>query len=135
MSAQDQAKDWKAPPKRNAINWFEIPVTDFERARKFYGAILDTEIQGMATPDGQIGFLPAGEGAVAGGILKSPQHTPSENGVFVYLNGGDDLNVILGRVEKAGGRVALPKLDVGDYGYIARFRDTEGNLISLHSMG
>ncbi len=43
----------------NAINWFEIPVTDFARAKKFYETLFDAEIMEMPFPGGKYGMLPA----------------------------------------------------------------------------
>ena len=40
---------------KNAINWFEIPVTDFTRAKKFYETIMGGEIMEMEFPGGKIG--------------------------------------------------------------------------------
>ena len=52
----------------------------------------------------------------------------------VYLNGGDDLNIPLGRVEAAGGKIIMPKTDIQENGFIAQFIDTEGNRVAFHSM-
>ena len=59
---------------------------------------------------------------------------PSMNGATVYLNGGDDLNQVLSKVETAGGSVLMPKMEIGENGFIAQFVDSEGNRVALHSM-
>jgi predicted enzyme related to lactoylglutathione lyase len=118
---------------KHAINWFEIPVKDFARASKFYSAILGEKVEKMEWNGATMGFLPADEGAVTGCIIQADGYAPSDKGSLVYLNGGADLSVPLAKVEKAGGKVLLPKTDIGEYGYIARFRDTEGNLVAFHS--
>jgi predicted enzyme related to lactoylglutathione lyase len=117
----------------NAINWFEIPVSNLDRAAKFYGTILGAEIQAQDMPGGQMGFLPSEDG-VGGAIIKGEGYVPSQQGTLVYLNGGDDLNTVLNKVEGAGGKVLSPKTDIGEYGFIAFFTDTEGNKVGLHSM-
>jgi len=118
----------------NALNWFEIPVSDMNRAAKFYNTILGVEIQVQAMPgDGQMGFLPSSEG-VRGAIVQGEGYAPSQQGTLVYLNGGDDLSTVLGKVEAAGGNVLAPKTSIGEYGFIAYFADTEGNKVGLHSM-
>ncbi len=120
---------------KNAINWFEIPVTDFARAKKFYEALLDAPITEMPYPEGKYGMLPADmQNGVGGGIVQGEGFEPSEKGALVYLNGGDDLAVPLARVETAGGRVTLPKTAIGPNGFMAHFIDTEGNKVALHSM-
>ena len=57
----------------------------------------------------------------------------SDLGVIVYLDADGTLDAGLARVERAGGQVILPKTDIGPPGFIALVRDTEGNLVGLHS--
>ena len=119
----------------NAINWFEIPVTDFTRAKKFYETILAAEIMEMPFPDGRYGMLPADmEKGVGGGLVQGEGFEPSDKGTIVYLNGGDDLSGSLSRVEQAGGKIIMPKTSIGQNGFMALFIDTEGNKVALHSM-
>lgn len=120
---------------KNAINWFEIPVTDFARAKKFYEAILAAEIMEMPFSGGMYGMLPAdmNEG-VGGGLAMGEGFEPSDKGTIVYLNGGDDLSVPLSRVEPAGGKIIIPKTSIGENGFMAHFIDTEGNRVAFHSM-
>ncbi|MBS1772616.1 MAG: VOC family protein [Bacteroidetes bacterium] len=120
----------------NAINWFEIPVTDFDRAKKFYGTLFNAEVQEMPHPEYKYGMLPADmQNGVGGGIVQGPGFEPSQTGSLIYLNGGDDLSGPLSRVEAAGGKVVLPKTSLGPNGFMAHFIDTEGNKVALHSMG
>lgn len=120
---------------KNAINWFEIPATDFERAKTFYETILDGTIQVMPHPAMKYGMLPADmENGVGGGLVEGPGYEPSDKGALIFLNGGDDLAVPLAKVEKAGGKILLPKTSLGPNGFMAHFTDTEGNKMALHSM-
>ena len=118
----------------NSINWFEIPVTNFERAKEFYGKLFDAEIQVMPHPEMKYGVLP-GEmpNGVTGGIVQGPGYEPSDKGALIYLNGGEDLAGPLSRVEAAGGKIIVPKTSIGSNGFMAHFMDTEGNKIALHS--
>lgn len=120
----------------HAINWFEIPVVDFERAKKFYEALFNAELMEMDFPDGRYGMLPADmeQGGIGGGIVQGEGFEPSSKGTVVYLNGGDDLSIPLARVAAAGGRIILPKTSIGANGFMAHFIDTEGNRVALHSM-
>ncbi len=119
----------------NAINWFEIPVTDFDRAKKFYGELLNAEIQEMPHPEFRYGMLPSDmQNGVGGGIVQGPGFEPSQRGSLIYLNGGDDLSDPLSRVEAAGGKIVLPKTSIGPNGFMAHFIDSEGNKVALHSM-
>ena len=120
----------------NAINWFEIPATDFTRAKKFYETILETEIIEMPFPYGKYGVFPADmqNGEVGGGLMQSEGFNPSIDGTVVYLNGGEDLSTSLSRVESAGGKIVMPKTSIGENGFMAHFIDTEGNKVALHLM-
>ena len=120
---------------KNSINWFEIPATDFDRAKEFYGKLFGVEIQVMPHPEMKYGILPGDmQGGVTGGLVQGPGFEPSDKGPLIYLNGGDDLNGPLSRVEPAGGKIVLPKTSIGPNGFMAHFIDTEGNKMALHSM-
>lgn len=121
----------------NAINWFEIPVVDFERARKFYEALFDHDMPTREMGHLTMGFLPCRQGEGVGGtIVSGDGYVPSNDGTLVYLNGGDDLQTMLDRVEDAGGSIILHKTAIGeDIGYMAVFHDPDGNRLALHSMG
>ncbi len=119
----------------HVLSWFEIPVTDFARARAFYEAVLGRAIEPMEMGPVTMGFLSTAPNAVSGAIVLSEGVTPSEHGTVVYLNGGDDLALPLARVEQAGGSIVIPKTEIGnDFGFFAHFVDTEGNKVGLHSM-
>jgi uncharacterized protein len=120
----------------NSINWFEIPATDFTRAKKFYETLFGEQLQTMEGMGMTMAFLPADlqNGGIGGGIVKGEGYEPSAKGSLVYLNGGDDLSAPLSRVEKAGGKITLPKTAIGENGFMAHFTDTEGNRVGLHSM-
>lgn len=120
----------------HALNWFEIPVSDFNRAKAFYEAVLGHAIQPMEMGPTMMGFLSSDQNAVGGAIVQGEGCTPSATGTMVYLNGGDDLAPMLARAASAGGTVVVPKTEIGNgFGYFAHFMDTEGNKIGLHSMG
>jgi len=120
----------------NAITWFEIPVTNFERAKKFYSDIYDYEMPETMVRDVRMGFLlyEQLEHRVGGAICFGERHVPSPQGATLYLNGGADLATVLDRVESAGGKIVQAKTFIGEgLGYVAFFTDTEGNRIGLHS--
>jgi predicted enzyme related to lactoylglutathione lyase len=118
----------------NVINWFEIPVADFERAKKFYSDILGGPLHTETMGDHLMGFLPMEGEGVGGAIVHGEGYTPSSDGTMVYLDGGDDLMLIINRVEAAGGTVVVPKtLITEEIGYFAVFLDTEGNKVAVHS--
>jgi hypothetical protein len=119
---------------KNALNWFEIPAVDFARAKKFYETVLGAELHVEEMMGMKMGFLPSDREAVGGAIVAGDQHTPSMDGVVIYLNGNPDLNGPLSRVEKAGGKVLMPKMKISDeIGHMAFFLDSEGNKVAFHS--
>ena len=123
---------------KDSISWVEIPVTDFARAKNFYQTIFDYEMEEMDMGPVKMGMLHYNrreEQGVGGAICYGEGYTPAgSNGPKVYLNGGSDLNAVLGRVEKAGGRIILPKTEIApEMGNMAFFVDSEGNVVGLYS--
>jgi hypothetical protein len=118
----------------HAINWFEIPVTDINRAAKFYGSIFSAKMEPTDMGGVTMAMFQAEPGEIGGALVKSESHIPSAEGALIYLNGGDDLSKVLNKVEAAGGKVTMPKTSIGEYGFIGFFTDTEGNKVGLHSM-
>lgn len=119
----------------NMISWFEIPANDFARAVGFYKGILGVEIQEMDMFGTKMGMFPSDGENVSGAIVHGEDYKPASDGVTVYLNGGENLQVILDRVEQNGGTVIVPKTQISqEMGYFAMFIDTEGNKLALHSM-
>ena len=123
---------------QNAINWFEIPTTDFDRAVTFYSTVLATEIQKTEFMGEPQAFFPSDQTktSVGGAIVKSDRLTPSMIGTLIYLNLGtvENLEQALARVEASGGKLLMPKTDIGDPGFIGMIQDSEGNCIGLHAL-
>ena len=116
------------------VSIFEIPATEISRAISFYEGILEIKIEKFEMPEMEMGVLPYEDQMVTGVIIKGMGYEPSANGIVIYLNGGNDLQIILDRVEKKGGKIITPKTPHADEsGYFALFLDTEGNRIGLHS--
>jgi uncharacterized protein len=119
----------------NLINWFEIPVTDFKRAVSFYKTVLDIEIQETEMFGTKMGFFPSDGKNVSGAIVAGEDYTPSKDGVLAYLNGGNDLQILLDRIESNQGKIIVPKTQISpEMGYFGIFIDTEGNKMAVHSI-
>lgn len=119
--------------KQGMITWFEIPVLNFERAKNFYENILGKKIHAYNLGGIQHGFWEHSP-SVIGGALVQDELKPSKDGVLVYFNGGRDLSIILDRVEEAGGKVVLSKMQISpEIGFMGKFEDTEGNVLAIHS--
>ena len=118
---------------KNFITWFEIPAYNHYRSVAFYNYIYGIDITSVEINGLSMGFFPA-ESGIGGAIVTGPGCIPSEVGPLVYLNGGDDLNIVLFKVNEAGGRVVMEKTYISDSaGYFALFIDSEGNRLALHS--
>ena len=110
------------------VNWFEIPVNDLQRAVEFYGTVLAEPLGQMPGPGGEtMNVFMDGENPM--GTLIAGE--PSTTGTLIYLN-CPDIEAALGRVRQAGGEVLQEETAIGPYGFIARFRDSEGNVVALH---
>ena len=120
----------------NALNWFEIPVTDMQRAKHFYQVIFGIHMEDMDMPGMQMAMFPyeMNSGKLSGALVKSEYHRPSKDGVIIYLNANPDMKEILERIESEHGEVVMPKTQISpEIGYMAFFIDSEGNRIALHS--
>lgn len=120
----------------NSINWVEIPVLNFDRAKKFYSRIYEYEMYEETIAGCRMGFLPMDRESqgVGGAIIQGHGYVPSSLGARVYLNGGQNLLNVLNRVEGAGGEIIVNKTKISDeIGYFAVFEDPEGNHVALHS--
>jgi predicted enzyme related to lactoylglutathione lyase len=124
--------------KNNAVGWFEIPVSDMERAVKFYETLFYTRLQRQKMGPLDMAWFPwieTGPGAAGSLVFAPDYYKPSGNGTLVYFTANSgDLSTELSRVEPAGGKVLQGKtLITDDIGYMAIVADTEGNRIALHS--
>lgn len=124
---------------QNAISWFEIPSNDLDRATRFYETIFDLQLIPMDLAQIKMRMFPLDDPqtSIGGAVVYAEGfYEPSSSaGPLIYLNGNPDVQVILDRVESAGGKVVVPKTQIGeDYGYMGVFIDSEGNRIGLHSI-
>lgn len=120
----------------HSLSWFEIPVSDLDRAETFYRAVCDQPLRRETIGESTIAVFPKSEDGVGGCLFSSPHGpAPTREGTLVYLNAEPSLNAALGRVERAGGRVALPRTALPEgMGFFAHFIDSEGNRVGLHAM-
>ena len=126
--------DQKTKQMKSHISIFEIPAADISRATNFYKEILGIEIERLDFPGMEMGLFPYQNQMVTGVIMKGEGYEPSSSGVTIYLNGGDNLQIILDKIVGNGGKIIIPKTPHADNsGFFAIFHDTEGNKIGLHS--
>lgn len=121
--------------RESALNWFEIYVADFDRAKTFYETILNTSLRLNSVGAFQMGIFPCDpEKGIGGAITKMEGYNPGPGGTIVYLNVEGDLDDVLSRIPTAGGKVIRPRMDIAPHGFIGIFEDSEGNVVGLHSM-
>jgi predicted enzyme related to lactoylglutathione lyase len=123
---------------QHAISWFEIPSSNLERATQFYETIFGVQLIAMDTPNIRMRLFPLEDmSGIGGAVVDSGGfHKPSAtDGPLIYLNGNPDVQIILDKVEAAGGKIMVPKTEISpEYGYMTVIIDTEGNRIGLHSV-
>jgi len=123
---------------KNAVSWFEIPVSDIDRAQKFYETIFEIEMVALEFPLLKMRMFPLEDMmGVGGAISYAPgfYESSSTAGPLIYLNANPDVQIILDRIEAAGGKIIVPKTEISpEYGHMAVFTDTEGNRVALHSI-
>lgn len=120
----------------NSINWFEIPVTDMQRAKHFYQVVFSIHMQEEMLNGMHMAYFPydMNHGKVSGALVRSEVHRPGQDGVLIYLNANPNLQLILEKAESEGAQILLRKTEISpEVGYMAFFIDTEGNRIGLHS--
>jgi len=129
----------KIDTQANVITWFEIPVTNTQRAKNFYERILDIEMTIRKDGEDESVFFPydpnvvqATSGRVTGVLSNSKRNSPSANGTMVYINASPLIQTVLDKVEMAGGKIVAPKMKI-PAGFIAVIIDSEGNRIGLHA--
>ena len=119
---------------QNLVNWFEIPATDFKRAVSFYKEILGVEIKETEMFGTKIGFFPTDGTNVSGALVQGEDYKSSTDGILAYLNGGNDLQILLDKDEPNNAKIIVPKTQISpEMGYFGLFIDTEGNKMAVHS--
>jgi uncharacterized protein len=120
----------------NSLNWFEIPVTDMERAKHFYQVAFGIHMDTMNMGGIQMAFFPMemGNGKAGGALAMGEPYKPSTDGALIYLNANPDMADVLQRIESEGGQILRTKTLIRpEIGYMALFIDSEGNRVALHS--
>ncbi len=126
---------------KHVVTWFELPVADMRRAKAFYATVMHTGFmdQTMEDANGQpitMAVFAHDDGAISGMLIQGATYQPNATGSVVYLNGGDDLDMMLTRVCENGGEILVPKTPIenGAKGWFAQFLDCEGNRVGLYSL-
>lgn len=118
----------------NPVNWFEIPVKDMERAKRFYETVFGVECAMNEIGSLKMAMFPMVQGApnTTGALVMGEGYEPSSAGSVVYFY-VDDIESTLATVNANGGKTLMPKSSIGEFGHICHFEDCEGNRVALHS--
>lgn len=125
--------------ENNIVGWFEIPVSNMDRAVTFYETVLALKLERTKMDSVDMAWFPFNHESYGSGgtlICHEEFYTPSDNGVMIYLSAkSGDVSQELARVEKAGGKVIMDKTKISDdHGFYSVILDSEGNRVALHSM-
>lgn len=113
-------------------SYFEIPVTDMNRAKRFYEALFGHELILETIDNTEMALFPDAEnGTITGALAKGESYEPGKQGIRLYFS-VENIDVVLNKVEALGEQIHYPKTAIGELGYVAEFIDTEGNIIALH---
>jgi uncharacterized protein len=115
------------------IVWCDIPVTNLDRAVKFYSTILGQPVTRESMPGMTFGLLPHAQDSVSGCLVEMADKKPGADGPLIYLNCDGRLDIAIATVELNGGKILKAKHPIGPYGFRAVIQDSEGNHIALHS--
>ncbi|WPR76286.1 VOC family protein [Algoriphagus sp. NG3] len=116
--------------RKVSVSWFEIPVTNMDRAIDFYQQVFDCKLQKIDLGDFQLSRFPGGGSLVYHKDFYQPSNSA---GPLIYFS-SDDVSIELAKVEAAGGKVQIRKRMVSpEFGSMGVFLDSEGNRVALHS--
>lgn len=116
------------------INWFELPVLDFNRARRFYEHVFQIQMPIGPMGDYLMGFFPSPSGPM-GAIVQGDGYVPSVYGPRLFLNANPNLDEYLDRALAYGATLIVPKTFISeDVGFCAYILDPEGNAIAFNSL-
>jgi len=139
FAAANFAVLFKNTDMKKIINWFEIYTSDFERAKKFYKEVFRFDITDIPMDSDRHSQMQYAsftnlnnQPEVNGALVKINEAKPGIGGTLVYFE-TEDITTELNRVEATGGKIIRPKLNIGEFGFIALIEDTEGNMIGLRS--
>ena len=119
---------------KNLVAFFEIPAGNFERAVKFYEAVLGVELYAMDCETEKMAFFPEENGQCPGAVSWTNELNPSKDGVLINFQ-VENMETAMAAIEQNGGKITRPKtkIEAEGRGYFALFNDSEGNKVGLYS--
>jgi uncharacterized protein len=119
----------------NPVGWFDIYVSNLERAKKFYETVFNTTFEDLPIEWGKQSLFPFHHESanISGALVENVDMIASANNTVVYFE-TEDCIAEENKIEQAGGKIIKPKMSIGQFGFVSIFLDTEGNTIGLHSL-
>ena len=117
----------------NPVVYFEIPVTDMDRAVKFYAAVFNFDFEKDMIDHNEMALFPftVTDSGISGALAKGEIYKPTIDGTLIYFK-TENIDATLKLALKNGGEMLYPKTSNGVFGSVAEFKDSEGNRIALH---
>jgi len=118
----------------NSVGWFDINVSNLDRAKKFYETVFNIQLFDLPIEWGKQSLFPFNQESpnISGALVEKIDMIPNSSNTVVYFESEDCVSEEK-RIEKAGGKIVKPKMHIGEFGYVSIFIDSEGNTIGLHS--
>jgi predicted enzyme related to lactoylglutathione lyase len=125
-------------PRDNVIDqhpvfYFEIPVTNMNRAVTFYEELMELKLDRQIVDGYEMALFPFADGApgATGALAKGDVYKPSKDGAIIYFQ-VRDIKSTVEKAQKLGRPILYPIKDVGEAGFVAEIEDTEGNRLALN---
>lgn len=118
----------------NSVGWFDIHVSNLDRAKKFYETVFNIQLFDLPMEWGKQSLFPYDQESpnISGALVEKADMTLNSNNTVVYFE-TEDCVTEEKRIEQAGGKIVRPKMSIGEFGFVSMFIDSEGNTIGLHS--
>lgn len=118
----------------NPVGWFDISVSDLQRAKQFYETVFDIKLIDFPAEWGKQSAFPSDYKSlhISGALVEKERKEIGGNATIVYFV-SEDCTTETEKVVIAGGKVLAPKKAIGEFGFVALVEDTEGNTIGIHS--
>ncbi|GBF50991.1 glyoxalase/bleomycin resistance protein/dioxygenase [Leptospira ryugenii] len=115
----------------NPVVYFEIPVSNLDRAIHFYSTVFSFTFEKTSLDGNEMALFPFVDGSshISGALAKGKTYRPSKEGTLVYFQ-SEDITSTLKKVVSEGGFILYPRTRI-EFGFVAEFQDSEGNRVAL----
>lgn len=111
----------------NRVTHFEIPGDDPEKLMNFFSEVFEWKFERFGDNNYWFAITGEGEDGINGGIIKKKDPAqPVVNSIIV-----EDIDEAVKKIETAGGKVVVDKTKIESHGWLAYFKDPEGNIHAL----